>query len=58
MFYWIFSYNFCPACGSKTNIAEAGWKRVCTNSSCKTHKGTHNVCYPRYDFNYEFVFLL
>lgn len=46
---WHDNYNFCPACGSKTNMAEAGWKRVCTNNSCRTHKGTHNVCYPRTD---------
>jgi len=46
---WHDSYTYCPACGSSTEIAEAGWKRVCKTDGCKTKKGAHNACFPRTD---------
>lgn len=46
---WHDSYVFCPACGTKTEIAEAGWKRVCRVDSCATKKGAHNASFPRTD---------
>ncbi|KAJ3085298.1 Peroxisomal NADH pyrophosphatase nudt12 [Quaeritorhiza haematococci] len=46
---WHARNKFCPACGSRTNLGEAGYKRVCTNESCISHKGVHNFSYPRTD---------
>lgn len=40
---------FCPACGNKTDMAESGYKRVCTNSDCVSRNGTHNISFPRTD---------
>lgn len=44
---WHSRYSFCPTCGSGTKLEEAGYKRSCLNSDCKSLKGVHNTCYPR-----------
>ena len=31
---------FCPACGSPTELTNAGYKRRCSNTYCVTHQGT------------------
>jgi NAD+ diphosphatase len=36
---WHYRYSFCPTCGSKTTMADSGYKRSCTNKSCSTHTG-------------------
>lgn len=46
---WHDSYKFCPSCGNKTEMADAGWKRVCKADSCRTHRGAHNASFPRTD---------
>lgn len=46
---WHERYGFCPTCGSTTRVEEAGHKRVCSNSDCKSLKGIHNTSYPRVD---------
>lgn len=47
--HWLDRYQFCPTCGSSTKIADGGYKRVCDNKECRSHKGVHNTCYPRVD---------
>ncbi|KAH9518336.1 Peroxisomal NADH pyrophosphatase nudt12 [Bulinus truncatus] len=46
---WLDRYKFCPSCGSKQTVAEGGYKQICQNSECSSHKGVHNTCYPRVD---------
>uniref|UniRef100_A0A2C9LAL5 NAD-capped RNA hydrolase NUDT12 n=1 Tax=Biomphalaria glabrata TaxID=6526 RepID=A0A2C9LAL5_BIOGL len=46
---WLDKYRFCPTCGSKQTVIEGGYKQVCNNSDCTSHKGVHNTCYPRVD---------
>ncbi|KAM8866450.1 NAD-capped RNA hydrolase NUDT12 isoform 2-T2 [Synchiropus picturatus] len=46
---WHSRYSFCPTCGSRTSVEEAGHKRSCLNSDCKSLRGVHNTCYPRVD---------
>lgn len=46
---WLDRYRFCPTCSSSTTIAEGGYKRVCNDKECRSHKGVHNTCYPRVD---------
>ncbi|XP_039267616.2 NAD-capped RNA hydrolase NUDT12-like [Styela clava] len=46
---WHDRYRFCPTCGSKTKMAESGYKRSCLNSECRSHNGVHNTCFPRID---------
>ncbi|XP_067666461.1 NAD-capped RNA hydrolase NUDT12-like isoform X1 [Haliotis asinina] len=46
---WHDRYSFCATCGSPTVVREAGYKRVCDNADCRSHKGIHNTCYPRVD---------
>ncbi|XP_041792921.1 peroxisomal NADH pyrophosphatase NUDT12 isoform X1 [Chelmon rostratus] len=46
---WHSRYSFCPTCGSSTKLEEAGYKRSCLNSDCRSLKGVHNTCYPRVD---------
>ena len=47
---WHSKYPYCPCCGSKTTIANAGYKRICTNKSCLTNQetkqegGRYNTC--------------
>ena len=36
---WHNCYQFCPTCGSKTIVADAGYKRTCTQTDCKSLKG-------------------
>lgn len=36
---WHRKNQFCPACGSGTSMVQGGYKRVCQNLSCLTHKG-------------------
>ncbi|XP_023130029.2 peroxisomal NADH pyrophosphatase NUDT12 isoform X2 [Amphiprion ocellaris] len=44
---WHSRYSFCPTCGSSTSLEEAGYKRSCLNSECRSLQGVHNTCYPR-----------
>lgn len=44
---WHSRYSFCPTCGSSTKLEEAGHKRSCLNSACRSLQGVHNTCYPR-----------
>ncbi|KAK7115340.1 NAD-capped RNA hydrolase NUDT12-like [Littorina saxatilis] len=46
---WLDRYRFCPTCGTSTQIAEGGYKRVCDDKECRSLKGVHNTCYPRVD---------
>ena len=36
---WHSSHQFCPECGSRSLMVEGGYRRKCTNESCKTRKG-------------------
>jgi len=36
---WHRKNQFCPSCGSVTDIARGGYKRVCQNTDCLTRKG-------------------
>ncbi|XP_072166750.1 NAD-capped RNA hydrolase NUDT12-like [Diadema setosum] len=49
MLAWHDRYKFCPTCGAKTTMADAGYKRICTIEGCRSLKGVHNTCYPRLD---------
>lgn len=40
---------FCSRCGHETKMDSAGYKRVCLNSDCSTHKRIYNISYPRVD---------
>ncbi len=48
---WNLRHPYCPACGSKTVSADAGFRRQCTSSkdSCPSHKGVQNYAHPRTD---------
>ncbi|KAI8853069.1 NUDIX hydrolase domain-like protein [Chytridium lagenaria] len=46
---WNARNQFCPACGSKTISAEAGYKRKCPTTDCLAQKGVQNFSYPRTD---------
>lgn len=49
MIEWHARSGFCSVCGTKTESADAGHRRVCGNTSCRTHKGIYNTCHPRTD---------
>jgi len=36
---WHRKNQFCPVCGSVTSMVHGGYKRVCRNLDCLTHKG-------------------
>ena len=36
---WHDRYQFCPTCGSKTVVGDAGYKRTCAKPECKSLKG-------------------
>lgn len=36
---WHNSHQFCPECGFRSVMVEGGYRRTCTNDSCKTRKG-------------------
>ncbi len=36
---WHDRYQFCPTCGAKTTVQDAGYKRQCTDSECRSLKG-------------------
>ena len=40
---WHDRYKFCPTCGSKTKVDDAGYKRTCVNAECKSLKGNDNL---------------
>ncbi|RDA91904.1 hypothetical protein CP533_1305 [Ophiocordyceps camponoti-saundersi (nom. inval.)] len=40
---------FCAGCGQPTTSVEAGYKRVCSDEECSTHRGVSNICFPRSD---------
>uniref|UniRef100_A0ABM0MXH7 Peroxisomal NADH pyrophosphatase NUDT12-like n=1 Tax=Saccoglossus kowalevskii TaxID=10224 RepID=A0ABM0MXH7_SACKO len=46
---WHARYKFCPTCGNKTFLTEAGYKRKCENDECINHREIHNSSYPRTD---------
>ena len=55
---WHRKNQFCPACGSATSMAQGGYKRVCKNADCLTHKGwnfRHIFCYYVFIVN-NFIF--
>ena len=39
MLAWHDRYQFCPTCGSASRLEEGGYKRVCENMECRSHKG-------------------
>jgi NTP pyrophosphohydrolases containing a Zn-finger, probably nucleic-acid-binding len=39
MFHWHDRYRFCPTCGSKMKIEEAGYKKTCLDTTCRSNKG-------------------
>lgn len=41
---WHRKNQFCPTCGSATSMANGGYKRICQNVDCLTHKG-HNSAF-------------
>lgn len=36
---WHRKNQFCPTCGSVTSMVHGGYKRLCQNTNCLTHKG-------------------
>ena len=36
---WHSSHRFCPECGSESEMAEAGYRRQCSNEKCRTRDG-------------------
>ncbi|KAK7934050.1 hypothetical protein WMY93_004946 [Mugilogobius chulae] len=46
---WHARYSFCSTCGGRSRVEEAGHKRSCENTTCISHQGVHNTCYPRVD---------
>lgn len=36
---WHRKNRFCPACGSATSVVHGGYKTLCQNNDCLTHKG-------------------
>eukprot|EP00842_Homolaphlyctis_polyrhiza_P005409 jgi/Hompol1/586/HPOL_005361-RA len=46
---WNSRYQYCSGCGTKTSMGDAGYKRICPNSSCIAHKGVQSFSYPRTD---------
>eukprot|EP00795_Rhopilema_esculentum_P005908 gene5908-11246_t len=47
---WHSSHRFCPECGSESEMAEAGYRRQCSNEKCRTrYVNNHHACYPRVD---------
>lgn len=36
---WLDRYRFCPTCGGKTSIEDAGYKRTCITETCRSNKG-------------------
>uniref|UniRef100_A0A3B4AC47 NAD(+) diphosphatase n=1 Tax=Periophthalmus magnuspinnatus TaxID=409849 RepID=A0A3B4AC47_9GOBI len=46
---WHARYSFCSTCGGRSRVEEAGHKRSCENTTCVSHQGVHNTCYPRVD---------
>ena len=36
---WHGSHQFCPECGTKSDMAEGGYRRRCRNENCNTRKG-------------------
>lgn len=39
MFQWLDRYRFCPTCGKRMRIDEAGYKRTCIDDQCRSNKG-------------------
>jgi NAD+ diphosphatase len=39
MLAWHDRYQFCPTCGNRTELQEAGYKRKCTKESCRSQTG-------------------
>lgn len=39
MFHWHDRYRFCPTCGSKMKVEEAGYKKTCLDTTCRSNKG-------------------
>lgn len=39
MLAWHDRYQYCPTCGSASQLEEGGYKRVCENLECRSHKG-------------------
>lgn len=39
MLAWLDRYQFCPTCGSTTDIRDAGYKRVCVKDDCRSKAG-------------------
>ncbi|KAI8074717.1 NUDIX hydrolase domain-like protein [Gongronella butleri] len=49
---WITRNKFCPACGRRNRVEEAGHKLRCSAkdvTECMSQKGVHNFAYPRTD---------
>lgn len=45
---WIERYKHCPNCGSQVEIAEAGYKLICSQN-CNAEKSVQNYMHPRTD---------
>ena len=44
---WLDRYRFCPTCGSSTKTTDGGYKRVCDDKECRSHKGSRVVILSR-----------
>lgn len=42
---WHGSHQFCPECGTQSDMVEGGYRRRCRNENCKTRKGVgFSIC--------------
>lgn len=46
---WNQRYIYCPACGTRTESDDVGYKRKCGNKSCISHSTTQNYSHVRTD---------
>ncbi|KAJ3291432.1 Peroxisomal NADH pyrophosphatase nudt12 [Rhizoclosmatium sp. JEL0117] len=46
---WQSRIKFCALCGAKMRTIEAGYKKLCSDESCHSHKSVQNTCFPRTD---------
>jgi len=47
---WHDRYQFCPTCGARTTVEDAGYKRTCLNADCRSNKGQLYKDYGKYTY--------
>eukprot|EP00123_Amoebidium_parasiticum_P011152 comp20539_c0_seq1/m.26339 comp20539_c0_seq1/g.26339 ORF comp20539_c0_seq1/g.26339 comp20539_c0_seq1/m.26339 type:complete len:331 (-) comp20539_c0_seq1:287-1279(-) len=47
--FWNGHNLYCSLCGCRSSMAEAGYKRECSNDNCRSKKSVINTSYPRTD---------